>query len=156
MNRRFHIKWILMNRVPIPCDDLFTWGRWMARDENIIVAQTALDEEVRVSTIFMGIDHNWSSDYESLPILFETIAFGEERSAKLFGRALSYRETLVQRRYCTWQEAAEGHEQICAEIRAKLESARMIGMQWSENEKRDAKESGGSSNGRPDEGDPAG
>lgn len=57
--------------------------------------------DVRVSTVFLGVDHGHGSDR---PILFETMIFGGERHEE-------------QRRYCTWQEAEEGHRELVDELR---------------------------------------
>ena len=55
-------------------------------------------ENVRVSTVFLGIDHNYNSDKE--PLLFETM---------IFGGALDQ----WQWRYSTWEEAEVTHKAIC-------------------------------------------
>ncbi len=48
---------------------------------------------VKVSTVFLVIDHGWDS---TIPVLFETMIFG--------GKHDEY-----QRRYCTYDEAVAGH-----------------------------------------------
>jgi hypothetical protein len=50
--------------------------------------------DVTVSTVFLGLDHNWG---DGPPILFETMIFGGERDE-------------YQERYSTWGEAEEGHQ----------------------------------------------
>ena len=50
--------------------------------------------KVRVSTVFLGLDHNLDG---GKPILFETMIFG--------GRHDGYQE-----RYSTWEEAEKGHK----------------------------------------------
>ena len=52
------------------------------------------DEEIRVSTVFLGLDHNHSQ--EGPPILFETMIFGGEHDQS-------------QWRYWTFDEALQGH-----------------------------------------------
>jgi hypothetical protein len=57
------------------------------------------DEEVngiRISTIFMGICHNYNP-FSNVPIVFETMVFKNGHD-------------IYQDRYCTYQEAEEGHE----------------------------------------------
>lgn len=61
-------------------------------------------EEVRVSTVFLGIDHNYSD--RGPPLLFETMIFG--------GPHNDYQE-----RYATWDEAERGHAKAVALVRAK-------------------------------------
>ena len=53
------------------------------------------DAEVRVSTIFLGLDHQWADG--GPPLLFETMVFG--------GKHDQY-----QTRCSTWDEAVEQHQ----------------------------------------------
>jgi hypothetical protein len=91
-----------------------------------IVAQTDLDEELRVSTVFLGIDHNWARDPDDPAVLFETLVFGEERTYQWRGKTRAYRESLAQRRYRTWAEAEEGHKEMCEEMRKRFEESRAV------------------------------
>lgn len=61
------------------------------------VAKSIIDEDCNVSTVFLHIDHAYTSD--SPPILFETMVFG--------GRYDQYQE-----RYSTWEEAEAGHQRV--------------------------------------------
>ncbi len=66
-------------------------------------------ESVLVSTVFLGVDHGHS---DGAPVLFETMVFGGKY-------------TDFQRRYCTYDEAIEGHNNICElvdEVRIKRDS----------------------------------
>lgn len=86
---------------PVVARDLTKWGMWMfdpGAHRNI-----ALDElgDIRVSTVFLGLDHNWSDVGE--PLLFETMIFG--------GQFNEYCE-----RYCTRREALEGHLRVKAMV----------------------------------------
>jgi len=68
------------------------------------VAKTEIDvngEEVRVSTVFLVLDHNFSGE---LPVLFETMIFGGIHNEH-------------QSRYCTWSEAERGHEYAVKMVR---------------------------------------
>jgi hypothetical protein len=56
---------------------------------------------VRISTIFLGLDHNVLGP---TPILFETMIFGGERDGE-------------QWRYSTWDEAEAGHAEACSLVR---------------------------------------
>ena len=58
--------------------------------------------EYIVSTVHLGIDHNWSD--VGPPIIFETMVFGEGEWSDL------------QERYSTAEDAAEGHDRIVAEL----------------------------------------
>ncbi len=88
--------YILVNHEPVEILDLVTHSHWMKA--NKVLAQSNFPQGT-VSTVFLGIDHRFSGD--GPPILFETMIFeGPE-----FGPALDYQE-----RYCTWQEALDGHK----------------------------------------------
>ena len=59
---------------------------------------------IRVSTVWLGIDHGFGS---GTPILFETMVFsGNDR----------YPYDQAQMRYCTEQEAIDGHRRTCDDI----------------------------------------
>ena len=51
-------------------------------------------DEVRVSTVFLGLDHAWDSD---IPVLWETMIFGGEHDQ-------------YQDRYTSVEDALEGHK----------------------------------------------
>lgn len=50
-----------------------------------------------VSTVFIGLCHNFNP-YSRTPIVFETMVFDNDMKG------------IYQERYCTWQEAIDGHE----------------------------------------------
>jgi hypothetical protein len=52
--------------------DLLTWAKWFGTAERFICAETIAQNSV--STIFLGIDHNWNP--HGPPILWETMTFG--------------------------------------------------------------------------------
>lgn len=65
-------QYILKNRKIYPCDDLMLWGAWM--QENNRHVDFTLVDDIRISTVFLGLDHSYRG---SVPILFETMIFGE-------------------------------------------------------------------------------
>ena len=87
-------KYILgANQQPVLCEDIRVWGEWFERDPAVRrVALTELDG-VEVSTVFLGINHNWG---EGVPILWETMIFGGA-------------EDQSQWRYTSHAEALAGH-----------------------------------------------
>jgi len=54
-----------------------------------------------VSTVFLGLDHSFYAGKK--PVLFETMVFTSEGSSNE-----------DQERYCTWEEAVDGHERHVA------------------------------------------
>lgn len=92
--------------------------RWIPPDT--IVEADAMDLEshpqhvgddtingIRVSTVFLHIDHNHLRD--GPPILFETMLFNHE--------AYDWKDLGEMERYCTAQEAREGHARWCEVVR---------------------------------------
>ena len=77
---------------PIPASHL-KWGRWFAT-HNRSVSQTQATPSIRVSTVFLGVDHSWWT--EGPPRLWETMIFGGEHDQ-------------YQDRYSSLADALEGH-----------------------------------------------
>lgn len=87
--------------VPRPEADITAWARWFETSiEQRRVAWTEIGE-THVSTVFLGIDHNWVS---SPPILYETMIFGGEHDQ-------------YQRRHHTAAQAMAHHDQLVAALR---------------------------------------
>jgi hypothetical protein len=78
--------------------DLLTWAKWFEVAQRHI-AQDLLPGDVRVSTVFLGIDHNFA--LEGPPLLFETMIFGGEHDS-------------YQDRYATRDESLVGHRKALA------------------------------------------
>lgn len=125
MNGRYK----LIGHEPVPVENLLEWGRWLQTSDRH-VAETFIGEH-RVSTVFLGLDHNYCGD--GPPLLFETMAFGPMHAVKWFdGSTREIHSTLdFQPRCSTWEEAEVQHEEICSQIRSmitksELETARAI------------------------------
>ena len=63
-----------------------------------------------VSTVFLGIDHNFEITDGSDPILFETMIFDQTDAKTKF-------RDLVCKRYRTWYEAMVGHREAVKYVR---------------------------------------
>lgn len=85
--------YILNGKEPVLEPDLMKFGKWFETADRV-VKQTQLPDNVKVSTVFLGIDHGFGSDK---PVLFETMVFGGEHDQ-------------YQDRYSTWDEAEAGHQ----------------------------------------------
>jgi hypothetical protein len=68
------------------------------------VALTVVAPGVSVSTVFLGLDHNFGG---GRPLLFETMVFDDYADGDAW-------------RWSTWDEAAVGHEAAVAMLRARL------------------------------------
>jgi hypothetical protein len=109
------------NGEPVLCPSLARWALWFewAWENNAtVVARTEVESGHCVSTVFLGVDHNFSryfdtakskTDYQ--PMLFETMAFND------YG-ALDYEGCFA--RYSSRAEALAGHEKIVIELRMLL------------------------------------
>ena len=91
-------RYILSGRKPVRCDDAEHWASWFRLPVNWIVAHDSLGE-VRVSTVFLGVDQADRTLDEGYiePELFETQIFGGEWD-----------------HYCsrcaTWEDALDVHQ----------------------------------------------
>jgi hypothetical protein len=91
-------KYILQGHTPVPCYDLLEWAYWFETGDRI-VAHTVVDEKkkIGVSTVFLGLDHSFKLG--EIPVLFESLVVGGAMDGHM-------------NRYCTWEEAEEGHEEL--------------------------------------------
>jgi hypothetical protein len=112
----------LVGHTPIAVDFL-TWAEAMEkrcrsmrdkREDPWRVGRTEINDKCYVSTVFIGLDHNWDGGD---PLLFETMIFG--------GPLDQYQE-----RYSTWEQAERGHEEavtearkVCAQVNAIAKNA---------------------------------
>lgn len=96
MSRLLYI--LTEDRLAIPCASTLEWAMWFERHPN--ANRVALDEceGYRVSTIFLGVDYNFTGCGD--PVLFETMVFSEHEDLAMMDR------------YHTWAEALAGHERI--------------------------------------------
>ena len=74
-------------------DDVLEWARWFEIRDNRRVALTEARFGATVSTVFLGIDHNWG---DGPPLIFETMVFGGPMDQN-------------QVRYSTYEETLRGH-----------------------------------------------
>ena len=94
-------KYILKGKKVIPEYDLFKWAEWFETAKRHVANDFI--GKVHVSTVFLGLNHNFGV---GKPILFETMIFG--------GKHDQYQE-----RYCTWEEAEEGHKKALELVKSK-------------------------------------
>jgi len=87
-------------RTPEPCEDVRAWGRWFENSDRSVADDHVGD--VRVSTVFLGLDHGWGGNMEVRRVeLFETMVFGGGIADATW-------------RYATWEEAEVGHRNALA------------------------------------------
>lgn len=90
MNSNYYI---LKDKIPVEEKDIIKWGKLM--EGNRKVKRTEIGD-VSVSTVFLGLDHQWG---KGPPLLFETMIFGGKLDQE-------------QDRYSTWDQAVEGHNKM--------------------------------------------
>lgn len=88
--------------------DLLTWADWLEGNERCVGYTELAGGIVTVSTMFLGIDHNWSS--KGPPILFETMVLGLD--AEDIGGMMW--------RYSSWDDAETGHAATVKKVAAML------------------------------------
>lgn len=95
---------------PVPCADMLTWSRWMERADRRVAQDMDEGDEhgvkVRVSTVFLGLDHNFSG--RGRPVLWETLVFGGVLNGEMD-------------RYTSLAAALAGHQAMCARVGATIE-----------------------------------
>jgi hypothetical protein len=85
---------------PVPCDDLEAWAYWFETAERHVADDMDEGEgaaRVRVSTVFLGLDHSWG---HGPPVLWESMIFGGPLDGE-------------QQRYSSREEALLGHHAMC-------------------------------------------
>jgi hypothetical protein len=91
--------------LPVPVDDVMDWAKWYETSDRR-VDFTELGNGVHVSTVFLGLDHNWFGEH---PLLFETMVFVDGNSVDC-------------ERCETWHEAEWQHRMMVAKLKAKIEA----------------------------------
>ncbi len=90
------------NNKPIYCKALLLWAEFMKKADVRTVAKTRI-KEVEISTVFLGLDHNYLSP-DGPPILYETMVFGGEHDQDM-------------ERYATREEAEAGHKRMVEKLK---------------------------------------
>ena len=88
-------KWYILDENNKPLEStIIKYVEWEeANPEKRAVKQEYVGD-VRISTVFLGLDHVWNSD---IPVLWETMIFGGEHD--------QYMD-----RYTSYEDALEGHQ----------------------------------------------
>lgn len=109
--------WIMLPDGELRRASLLEWGQWFENIDNRRVARDEFGDGHYVSTVCLGVDHNFSG--EGPPILFETMA-----------NIAGHWAEDVMRRYATYAEALAGHRELVAQHRAaqaKVEQIKKMG-----------------------------
>jgi hypothetical protein len=87
---------------PVPTNDVEVWGRWFQVPANRIVAQNLDEHGAGVSTVFLGLDHDFTGT--GPPVLWETLVFGGPLDGTM-------------ERYTSRADALAGHRAMCDRYR---------------------------------------
>jgi hypothetical protein len=94
--------------------------------ENQRVAYDKLDNGVEVSTVWLGLDHNWIEGRR--PLIFETMLFVPQTKISIIQGKIwqSDRESIGEQwRYATEEEAIRGHKTLVKKWK-KFKSAQQV------------------------------
>lgn len=109
-------KFILVGKEP-KAVSLMEWAAWFEGGvDQRRVALTVLASGVEVSTVFLGLNHNWGP---GPPLLFETMVFGSATDS----------DDLDCRRYSTWAEAEVGHMEMVERLQ-EVEAQALALLGW--------------------------
>lgn len=97
-------RYILKGKKAIPIKDVVKWSNWFEKADRIVKQESIKPGGVWISTVFLGLDHNFS---EGKPILFETMVFTSKKSMKEIDVV----------RYSTWEEAEKGHKEMVKKLK---------------------------------------
>lgn len=98
----------LENKKVVLCD-ANEWLEFFREPNRRIVAEDVI-AGCRISTVFLGINHNFSAPYDSnVGHWFETMVFDKDFMIE------------TQRRYSTWEDAVQGHEEILEDLLKKFQ-----------------------------------
>ena len=99
--------YILDGTMPRPCEDRLVWWQWFTTADrhagDTWFGEPDAEDAVRVSTIFVGLDHQ--CERGGPPLLWETKIFGLDEDICAY--------------YSTWEEAEAGHARWCAYVQAR-------------------------------------
>lgn len=99
--------YVLRDGTPVEEPNVIKWGQWFENaGETRVVRQSTVGgpSGIMVSTVFLGIDHNFS--FQGPPLLFETLVFGGPLDGDM-------------RRYTTREAAESGHKEMLSLVRAE-------------------------------------
>jgi hypothetical protein len=104
--------YVLDNKTPVLEPDTLKWCRWFESAKRTVRSETGKVKvngkevgEVRISTVFLGIDHSFGG---GPPMLFETMVFGGPLDQELD-------------RCSTWEAAEKMHEAMVERVRYATE-----------------------------------
>jgi hypothetical protein len=101
----FKPRWYILDheRRPVRVSEMLDWARWLEQIDTRHVGDEQIGN-VRVSTVFIGLDHSYYDD--GPPLIFETLIFGGPLDGTM-------------QRYSTWDDAEIGHKMAVKQVRER-------------------------------------
>jgi len=96
--------YILNGQEAVECDDLVKWAKWFGENMNNRHVASDVIGDVRVSTVFLGLDHSLG---DANPLLFETMVFCGKHDGFMV-------------RCSTWKQAEKQHTRIVSMVREDI------------------------------------
>ena len=96
------------NRNVVPAKSFKEWGEWFHKS-NRRVSRQIVAPNIQVSTVFLGMNHNFTS--EDPPILWETMVFIKGEGGEM------------SRCSGTWQDAEAMHNKMVEKVQSFYEQA---------------------------------
>ena len=101
MKKKRPLHYTLVGKTVVPME---TWPNEMEDMSFRRVKLTTLNDDLQVSTVFLGLDHNWG---EGAPLVFETMVFNSASMDEYCERC------------STWEQAEAQHDRMVNELKAK-------------------------------------
>ena len=100
--------WKLEGKKVVECKDVMEWGEFFEGENRFINSTEILEGTIRVSTVFLGIDHSFAQ-FSNEPLIFETMVFGGSMDQETD-------------RYSTYEQAEAGHQKMVDAVRENLKN----------------------------------
>lgn len=130
-NRNFSMYFKLVDRKVVPCT-LEEWCAVMEGQRHVALTPIG---GWWVSTVFLGLDHGFSSRDDAAPVVFETMMYSDEKHETQWfdGGKHEYSDWAdYQTRCCTWEEAELMHQAAYDQVCAWLNQASLVTLDLAE------------------------
>lgn len=92
----------------LPVNSIREWAHFMESPQRDIQLDQVGD--YRVSTVFLGLNHQFSADPKAPSLWFETMVFGPAEEREIFGKKHLIPTGLWQQRSTTLAQAKQAHQ----------------------------------------------
>lgn len=100
--------YILNGELPVAANDLDEWATWIEKAERHVADETIGD--YRISTVFLGLDHNYHSD--GPPIFWESMVFAKKHNDPI--------DNDMMRCSGSWEQAEAMHARMVDKVKQHI------------------------------------